>query len=131
MVSRLARHVDSERVLKAIERAEAGTSGVIRVTVAPHFWGSAHKAAEKAFHRLGLTRLPERNGVLIFVVPSRREFSIIGDRGIHEKVGQGFWDRVRDAMSKRIQEGDLTDGIVHGIQEAGKELAAHFPPRSD
>jgi uncharacterized membrane protein len=130
MVSRLSRHVDSERILKAIERAESSTSGTIRVSIAPHFWGNVQKAAEKAFHRLGMARSADRNGVLIFVVPSKREFSIIGDRGIHEKVGQEFWERVRDSMSKRIREGELTDGIVHGIEEAGKELAAHFPPHA-
>jgi uncharacterized membrane protein len=131
MVSSLTRHVNSELVLKAIERAEATTTGQIRVSIAPHFWGDVHKAAHRAFHRLGMTHSPERNGVLVFVVPSRREFSIIGDRAIHEKVGQEFWDRVRDAISRRIRDGNLTDGIIHGIEEAGKELAAHFPlPKS-
>jgi uncharacterized membrane protein len=112
----------------AIERVESSTTGLVRVSIAPSFWGNVHNAAEKAFHRLGMTHTPDRNGVLIFVVPSRKEFSIIGDRGIHERVGQEFWDRVRDAMSERIREGSLTDGIIHGIDEAGRELAAHFPP---
>jgi uncharacterized membrane protein len=128
MVSRLSRHVDSERIVRAIERAERQTSGQIRVSLAPHFWGDLRKAAERAFVRLGMTRTPLRNGVLLFVVPSRREFVILGDIAIHEKAGQDFWERVAAAMTQRIKDGDLTDGIVHGIETAGAELAAHFPP---
>jgi uncharacterized membrane protein len=131
VVSRLSRYVDDKRIVNAIEAAERGTSGEIRVSIAPHFWGAVRKAGEKAFDRMGMTKTPDRNGVLIFVVPSRREFAILGDRAIHEKVGQAFWDRVSAAMSARIRSGDLTDGIVHGIEEAGRELAAHFPPRDD
>jgi uncharacterized membrane protein len=127
MVSRLARHVETSRIVEAIERAEAATSGEIRVSVAPHFYGSVRKAAEKAFARMRLTHTPDRNGVLIFVVPSRREFVILGDVGVHEKVGQAFWDRVSAAIAERIRTSSLTNGIVHGVEEAGRQLAAHFP----
>ena len=128
MVRGLARHVDSDRIVRAIEDAERKTTGQIRVSIAPRFVGSAHKAAHKTFVRLGMTRTPHRNGVLIFVVPSRREFVILGDVAIHDRAGQEFWDRVASAMSERIRRGDLTDGIVHGIEASGAELAAHFPP---
>lgn len=128
MVSRLARHVDSERIVRAIEAAERDTSGQIRVSLAPKFWGSVRKAAERAFVRLGMKKTQHRNGVLLFVVPSRREFTILGDVAIHEKVGQDFWERVAAAMTQRIRSGDLTDGIIHGIESAGAQLATHFPP---
>ena len=131
MVSRLARHVDSFKIVRAIEEAERSTSGQIRVSISPHFWGSVRKAAERAFTRLRMTHTRDRNGVLFFVVPSRREFAVIGDRGIHEKVGQEFWDRIIAAMSARTRSGDLTDGLIHGIEAAGHELAAHFPHRPD
>ena len=127
-MSRLSRHVDSGRIVRAIEQAERRTSGQIRVSLAPPFWGSLRKVAERAFVRLGMTRTPQRNGVLLFVVPSRREFVVLGDVAIHEKAGQQFWEHVAAAMSEAIRSGDLTDGIVHGIEKAGAELATHFPP---
>jgi uncharacterized membrane protein len=127
VVSRLAKHVDSSRIIEAIERAEQGTTGQLRVSVAPHFYGSVRKAAEKAFARMRLTHTPDRNGVLIFVVPSRREFVILGDVGVHEKVGQAFWDRVSAAIGERIRAASLTEGLIHGVEEAGRQLAAHFP----
>jgi len=128
MVKRPVHKIDPERIVRAIVDAERSTTGQIRVSIAPPPWGSVRKAAERAFARLGMTRTPKRNGVLIFVVPSRREFVILGDAAIHERVGQEFWEQVAAAMSERIRSGDLTDGIVHGIEASGAELAAHFPP---
>ena len=130
-MSRLAKHVDSKRILEAIERAEAATSGQIRVSIAPHFWGNVRKAAEKTFVRLKMANTRDRNGVLFFVVPSRREFAILGDEAIHTRVGQQFWDRVSAAITERIRAEGLTHGLIHGIEEAGRQLAAHFPRRLD
>ena len=77
---RFARRIDRERIKRAIQHAERKTSGEIVVSVAPFFLGSVQRAADRAFVRLGVSRTRERNGVLIFVVPSRRSFVILGDR---------------------------------------------------
>jgi uncharacterized membrane protein len=119
--------VDGDQVRRAIGEAERKTSGEIRVSVTRFFWGDVRKVAEKAFERLGMTSTRDRNGVLIFVVPSRRRFVILGDAGIHEKVGQAFWEKTAEVISARFKEGDFTGGLVHGIREAGVQLAAHFP----
>lgn len=125
--ARFRRLVDAEAVRKAIAAAETETSGEIRVSVSTFFWGSVRKAAEKAFVRLGMTATRDRNGVLFFVVPSRRRFVILGDEGIHEKVGQEFWEKVAAEVSKRFRAGDFTGGLQAGIAEAGARLAEHFP----
>ncbi len=124
---KLARHVDEDRIRAAIEAAEAPTTGKIHVTLSHNFKGATVDHAMRAFARLRLDRTPERNGVLLFVVPARREFAVVGDAAIHAKVGQEFWDRVVCAISATIKASDLTDGLIHGIDAAGKELAAHFP----
>ncbi|PYS02165.1 MAG: hypothetical protein DMG12_14340, partial [Acidobacteria bacterium] len=95
------------------------------------FWGSIEKAADKAFLRMNMTRTRDRNGVLFFVVPARRKFVVLGDRGIHEKVGQEFWDRVVAVVSDKFREGDFTEGLVRGIEEVGEQLATHFPHEAD
>ena len=124
---KLKRLVDAEAVKRAIEEAEGRTSGEIRVSVSTFFWGNVRRTAEAAFARLGVDRTAQRNGVLFFVVPSRRRFVVLGDEGIHAKVGQEFWDAVAAAMSARFKDGDFTGGLVHGITEAGRQLADHFP----
>jgi uncharacterized membrane protein len=124
---KLLRVIDHEKIKDAIQRAEHRTSGQICVSVAPFFWGSVEKAADKAFARMGVDRTKDRNGVLFFVVPSRRKFVVLGDRGIHEHVGQEFWHQVVAVVSAKFREGDFTGGLVRGIEEVGERLAAHFP----
>ncbi len=123
----LRRKVDAARVKEAIEQAERRTSGEIRVSVSTFFWGDVRKVAEKAFDRLGMTATRDRNGVFFFVVPSRRRFVVLGDRGIHEKVGDEFWEKVAAAVSEKFRQGDFTGGLVHGIETVGEELALAFP----
>ena len=124
---KMLRLIDSDRIKAAIQKAERRTSGEICVSVSRLFWGNVEKAADKAFGRLGMTQTKDRNGVLFFVVPSRRRFVVLGDEGIHAKVGQEFWRRVADRVSERFREGDFTGGLVKGIEEVGEQLAAHFP----
>jgi uncharacterized membrane protein len=123
----LLRAIDSGRIEEAIRQAEQKTSGEIRVSVSRFFWGDVRRVAERAFARLGMTATRDRNGILFFVVPARRRFVILGDEGIHARVGQEFWDRVAAAVSEHLREGDLTLGLVRGIETVGEQLAVHFP----
>jgi uncharacterized membrane protein len=123
--------IDKERIKQAIQRAERRTSGEIRVSVARPFWGDVRKAAENTFARLGMTETKQRNAVLFFIVPARHKFVVLGDCGIHEKVGQEFWQQIAHSLSERIKHGDITGGIVAGIEAVGEGLAAHFPYFAD
>ena len=124
---KLMRIIDRNRLTEAIRRAERRTSGEIRVSVSSLFWGNVEKAAEKAFVRLGMEQTRERNGVLLFVVPSRRKLVVLGDTGIHEKVGQEFWRSIVDQVTQRFKKGDFTGGLVTGMEQIGEQLASHFP----
>jgi len=119
--------IDRERVLRAIQEAERVTSGEIRVSVSRFFWGNVRRVAEKAFVRLGMAGTRERNGILFFIVPSRRAFVVLGDEGIHARVGQDFWDSLAAALSSHFRKGDFTGGLLEAIQAAGAKLSAHFP----
>jgi uncharacterized membrane protein len=123
----LLRNIDAARVKEAIARAEHRTSGEIMVSVAPIFWGSVEKAAKKAFVRLGIDHTREHNGVLIFVVPGRKKFVVLGDRGIHEKVGQDFWEDVAAQLSGHFRKGDFTGGLVSAVDVIGEKLGMHYP----
>ena len=123
----LLRNIDAARVKAAIAGTELKTSGEIMVSVSPIFWGSVEKAAQKAFVRLGITQTKEHNGVLIFVVPGRKTFTVLGDSGIHAKVGQEFWDAVAAKLSGQFRKGDFTGGLVDAVEVIGQKLALHFP----
>jgi len=126
----LKRLIDAEAVKRAIEQAERRTSGEIRVSVSTFFWGNVRRTAERSFARLGMDRTAQRNGVLFFVVPSRRTFVVLGDEGIHAKVGQDFWDSVAAAMSARFKDRDFTGGLVHASPRRAASSRIIFPARA-
>jgi len=119
--------IDDDRIKAAIAAAEKQTSGEIRVSVSRFFWGSVTGAAEKAFTRMGMRATKDRNGILFFVVPSRHRFVVLGDEGIHQKVGQEFWNKLAAAMSGDFKAGKFNEGLIRGIAECGRLLAVHFP----
>ncbi len=125
--ARMLRAIDVEKVRQAIAAAEHQTSGHVRVSLAPFFWGSVERAADRVFARItgGLGR--QRAAVLIFVVPGRRRFVVLGDEEIHSRVGQEFWHDVTAAIAERFKDRDFTGGLVHGVETVGRELAAYFP----
>ncbi|HSQ36219.1 MAG TPA: TPM domain-containing protein, partial [Candidatus Binatia bacterium] len=75
----------------------------------------------------GMRATRERNSILFFIGPSRRAFAIIGDEGIHQKVGQDFWNKLAAAMSVHFLAGKFNEGLIRGIEEAGDSLGVHFP----
>jgi uncharacterized membrane protein len=124
---KLLQIIDDDRIKAAIVAAERQTSGEMRVSVSRYFWGDVQRTAAKAFTRLGMRATQDRNGILFFVVPSRRRFAVIGDDGIHRKVGQEFWRKLVAAMSEDFRGGKFNEGLEAGIAECGRLLAEHFP----
>ena len=123
----LHKFIDKKRVRDAIVRAEGATTSPISVSVAPHVEGDVHAAALRDLHRRGLSRKPDRNAVHFFIVPSRREFAVVGDAAAHERLGQEAWNSVAATVEKHFRLGDPTAGVVAGIEEVGRHLARHFP----
>jgi uncharacterized membrane protein len=116
---RLHRFVDKGRVRAAIVAAERETAVPIAVSIAPYFWGNVRRTAERAFRK--------RRGVLIFVVPSRREFAVLGDAAAHAALGQPVWDAVVETIREHLRDGDPTGGLELAIAQLGRHLATHFP----
>lgn len=91
-------------------------------------------AAEQAlveFQSQGLHETAERTGVLVFVSLYERRAIVLGDKGIHEKVGEAHWARARDLLLDGAAHGRLCDGIVSAVEECGRVLAENFPARAD
>ena len=125
---RLLRRLDIRLIEEAIERAEARTSGEIRVSVVGFFRGDLWALAERAFKRLGMTATRHRNAVLILVAPARHKFVVLGDEGIHARLGDSFWSTVKEALESRFREEEFTAGLVEAIDRIATGLAVHFPP---
>jgi uncharacterized membrane protein len=119
--------LDRAAIVEAIRRAEEKGFGEIRVHLQHGRVADARAEAERIFGRLGMAKTANRTGCLVFIAPEERAFAVVGDRAIHERVGDGFWLEARDAAAAHFAEGDFTGGIVSAVDRIGAALAAHFP----
>lgn len=126
----LKRHVDEGKILAAIRTAEQLTTGLIHVALAKHIPGKTHDAAVRAFRQLGFAS-PTSTAVLIFVVPSRRELSVLGSNAIHAALGDAYWNELVASIAQCVRDKDLTAGLVHGIEDIGRQMARLFPKSGD
>jgi uncharacterized membrane protein len=123
--------LEHDRIVHAIREAESKTSGEIRVYVQRgKLKIDPLTAAQRKFHRLDMDKGHERNAVLIFVAPRAHKFAVVGDKAIHEKCGEKFWQQVVDQMRAHFQNEKFSHALVEAIEEIGKLLAAHFPKKT-
>ena len=118
---------NQERIVDAIREAESQTSGEIRVHLEAVCTGNTYLRAQEIFHLLKMDNTKQENAILIYLAFSSRKFAVIGDRGIHLKVHDGFWQQVKNVMEVRFRESEFTTGIVDGIHMVGKQLSQYFP----
>jgi uncharacterized membrane protein len=118
---------DSDRIVAAIAAAEKTTSGEIRVHVTRRKPDDIEARARQRFEKLGMTRTKGRNGVLVYVAPRARQFRVIGDIAIHDKVGDAFWSAVATELEASFRKGEFTEGVIAAVGRVGEVLAAHFP----
>ncbi len=122
---------DLEAIARAVASAEQLTSGQVRVHLEDRCVGDPLAHASRTFRQIGMDRTRLRNGVLLYLALDDHRFAVLGDSGIHERVGAGFWDSVRDALQGELKAGRMRDGIVAAVLEIGRVLGQHFPDRPD
>jgi putative membrane protein len=88
---------------------------------------AARARALRAFHENGLHKTAEGTGVLVFASLFEREAVVLGDHGIHARIGDAEWDRAVAALVAGVRRGDPAAGFVDAIALAGARLAEHFP----
>jgi uncharacterized membrane protein len=116
-----------EDIRLAIMNAELDTSGEIRVHIENTFKGDVLDRAAWVFKELKMHETEQRNGVLIYLAIKNRTFAIIGDVGINQKTGDGFWDEIKRIMLNHFREARFTEGLVEAIDKTGEQLKKHFP----
>jgi len=128
-VRKFLSEADLESVRHAIATAEAGTSAEIRVHLDHTCKGDPVARAVDVFERLGMHRTADRHGVLIYAAVNTRKLAIVGDEGIHSRVGDAYWQRLVDSMLGHFRASRPRDGFVQILAELGEVLQQHFPRR--
>jgi putative membrane protein len=80
-----------------------------------------------AFVEHGVNRTREQNGVLLFASLYERKVVVLGDRAVHEKLGDQHWKRAVDTLVTGIKSGDPAEGFCKAIADIGEEMAKAFP----
>jgi uncharacterized membrane protein len=120
--------VEKQQIVNAIQQAEKQTSGEIRVFVESHcrFVNALDRAAE-IFTLLKMNETASRNGVLVYVAMKDRQLALFGDQGVHEKVGDAFWNEKVKVMLSHFGMENYAHGLVRIIGELGDALQSYFP----
>ena len=123
--------VKEEKIIRAIEEAELGTSGEIRVHLEPNCNGEVLDRASEVFAELHMHKTKLRNGVLFYIAYDTQQFAIIGDHAINAVVPENFWNEEKEILSDAFNNLQFTDGICEGIKRVGDVLGKHFPYKDD
>lgn len=119
--------INQKEIDAAIAKVAQKTIGNIHVEIRDKCEVDVQHQAEQLFIAKGMDKLPGRNGVLILVGMQSKRFAIIGDLGIHEKIGDDFWVKARDTMQSHFRVGEFTQGVLKAIASLGDELDTYFP----
>lgn len=114
-------------ITSAIAEAEKNTSGEIRVHIDRWCKTDPVYKAQNRFVHLKMDQTKAKNGVLIYVAIDEHKVAIIGDSGINEKVGVGFWEEEKELMISYFKEDKIAEGLSEAIRQAGLKLAEYFP----
>jgi uncharacterized membrane protein len=124
----LLTEAEKQRLVQAIRSAERLTSGEIRLYVESHCkFVNPIDRAETIFLQLGMEKTKRNNGVLLYIALKDRQYAIVGDKGIHEKVGDEFWQQQSKLLLSHFVGQRVIDGIEACIKEIGESLCLHFP----
>ncbi|HXG03123.1 MAG TPA: TPM domain-containing protein [Candidatus Binatia bacterium] len=135
-VRRWLDRADLDALARAIAEAERHTSAELVVHLErriPRLAGDdpAQARARDVFLRLGLDRTRDRTAVLIYLALDDHRLAIVGDEGVHARVGDEYWAQVRDLMVERLRQGRTREALLAAIEAVGAALRRHFPRRPD
>ncbi len=122
---------EQKLLIDAIAKAELHTSGEIRLHLENFCLGNEVKAAQKVFTRLKMHQTAERNGVLIYIATLSRKVAIIGDEGIHQKLGAIYWEKLVEKLIEQFKANKKAEALAGCIVECGEQLGKFFPRKED
>lgn len=122
------------RIQKAVEQAEQGHSGEIRVAVEASLEPgallrgvTARERALEVFSSLRVWDTEENNGVLLYVLLADRDVEIVADRGVARAVAQAEWETICQEMEARFRADQPEQALTSGALRIGGRLRSLFP----
>ncbi len=119
---------EKQQLVDAIQNAEKQTSGEVRVFVESKCrYVDPVDRAQEIFLNLKMNETELRNATLIYVAVKDKQAAVLGDEGIHQKVGRQYWEDEVQKMLLHFKKEKLADGICQGVTDLGNALKFYFP----
>ena len=111
---------EKQQITDSIRHAEKMTSGEVRVFVESKcsYMDAIDRAAE-LFFQLRMQKTDARNAVLVYVAMKDRQLAIFGDEGIHQKVGDEYWNAEINKMITNFNKENYAAGISEVVNDVG------------
>jgi putative membrane protein len=84
-----------------------------------------HARALEAFVEESLAATRERTGVLLFLGLFEHRVEVLCDRGVQERVPQGAWQGIVEALARGIREGRGGASLVEAVNASAEVLVRH------
>ena len=123
---------EQQLIIEAIRNAERRTSGEVRVFVESKCsYMDAIDRASELFFQLEMQKTGDRNAVLVYVAMKDRQLAVFGDAGIHNKVGNEYWNNEVKKMISNFNRENYAAGISEVVKDIGEALTKNFPFNND
>ena len=106
-------------LVDAIQSAEDHSTGEIRVHIDSNTETNNAERAYDVFKELCMNKTAELNAVLFHVNFEQKYLTIIGDKGIHERVNQSYWDALHDEITIKFANGKFFEALRDAILKTG------------
>lgn len=118
---------EKNKVVDTIRKIEAATTGEIRVHIDDACTDDVLDRAVEVFYHLRMDKTVFRNGVLLYIAVKNKQFAIIGDEAINQKVTAKFWKEISFELNNDFKNSAPITAILHALQTIGIQLAHYFP----
>lgn len=123
-------------ITKAITESEKLHSGEIRISINSELsffenFYDIKKLAIREFRKLKMDTTRDKTGVLFYISLTKKQFYILADEGINQKVSQSYWDSLTENVKNEFLVGNYRNVIIETINNIGLKLAEFFPIKSD
>ncbi|MFC1482928.1 TPM domain-containing protein [Candidatus Margulisiibacteriota bacterium] len=118
---------EEKQIIDKIKKIESTTNTEIRVHLATKKVKNVGIDAHETFERIGMMKTKERNGIMMYINLRNKEFVVIGDEGIHQRLPKHFWQDMVDAVQIEFKKGKFTEGIINAIEKLRTPLEKFFP----
>lgn len=134
-----AKHAFSKEVLDTIAakiaEVERATHAEIRVSIrdlrdAAEADLSVREMTLREFADLRMHQTEGRNGILLLILFSERQFYIFGDEGVSRHIDTTKWEDVAQLLRSHFKNGEYQQGIITALDKIEGHLVGVLPERT-